>query len=292
MTVSIITPSFQQASFIERTLESVWKQRQTLPGIEHIVMDGGSTDGTLDILHRWKDRIQFSSGPDDGQTAAINAGLAVARGEILAYLNSDDVLYERALARVASAFAANPDVDVVYGQADLIDEADRIVGAYPTEPWSLQRLKLICFLCQPATFFRRRTLERFGDFDSRLQYCMDYEYWLRLATRGAQFLYLPEKLAAARNHGAAKTQRFRRQAHVEINDVLKRVFGVVPDNWLTNYACAVLDAQGVRRSRNAAYVSRLTLHALYAAFRWNGLPSARDVRAIGSLLRSTLRETA
>jgi hypothetical protein len=94
--VSVITPSYQQGRFIERTLESVWRQnRGTLAGaIEHIVMDGGSTDGTVEILERWGDRISFSTGPDGGQAAAINAGMAMARGGILAYLNSDDVYYD------------------------------------------------------------------------------------------------------------------------------------------------------------------------------------------------------
>ncbi|HWW63050.1 MAG TPA: glycosyltransferase family 2 protein, partial [Thermoanaerobaculia bacterium] len=205
--VSIVTPSFQQGRFIERTLESVARQDEgTLRGrIEHIVMDGGSTDGTLHVLERWRNRLSFSSGPDSGQTAAINAGMALARGEILGYLNSDDIYYTGAIAAAVAAFDENPAADVVYGDADHIDADDRVIAPYPTEEWSLERLKLVCFLCQPAVFFRRRVLERFGPFDPRLHHCMDYEYWLRLGRGGARFMHFPVKLAASRLHAATKT---------------------------------------------------------------------------------------
>src|SRR5205814_1489965 len=155
-------PSLQQGRFIERTLESV--RRQNAP-VEHIVMDGGSTDGTVEILERWSDRISFTTGPDGGQTAAINTGLAVSRGEIVGDLNSDDVYRDGAVAAAVAAFARDPSADVVYGDADHVDAEDRLIGAYPTEEWSLDRLKLVCFLCQPAVFLRRRVLQRFGMFD-------------------------------------------------------------------------------------------------------------------------------
>ncbi|HXH90586.1 MAG TPA: glycosyltransferase family 2 protein, partial [Thermoanaerobaculia bacterium] len=200
MRVSIVTPSLQQGQFIERTLASVWRQNcGGLAGeIEHIVMDGGSTDGTVEILERWQDRISFSTGPDGGQSAAINAGLAMAGGDILAYLNSDDVYCDGAVAAVVAAFEADPSVDVVYGDADFVDCDDRIIARYPTEEWSPERLKLVCFLCQPAVFFRRRVLEQFGPFNANLRYCMDYEYWLRLAARGVRFQHIPVTVAASR----------------------------------------------------------------------------------------------
>ena len=96
----------------------------------------------------------------------------------------------------------------------IIDADDRVIGAYPTEEWSIERLKLVCFLCQPAVFFRRRVIERFGPFDARLNYCMDYEYWLRLGMRGARFVHIPMRLAASRlhrrhqdSHAAARSAR-------------------------------------------------------------------------------------
>lgn len=270
--VSIVTPSYQQGGFLARTLESVAMQDCAL---EHIVMDGGSTDGTLEILERWRDRITFTSARDGGQTAAINAGLSIARGEILGYLNSDDVYYPGAIASAVAAFESDPSIDVVYGDADHIDGADRVIGAYPTEEWSLERLRLVCFLCQPAVFFRRSVIERFGAFDENLHYCMDYEYWLRLALRGARFAHIPVKLAGSRLHGDAKTFRSQKQAHVEILDMLKRHVGRVPDSWLSNYACAGTE------SRN---VARVALGSVVAAFRWNGFPSLTLLRTIASWL--------
>jgi glycosyltransferase involved in cell wall biosynthesis len=277
--VSIVTPSYQQAAFIERTLASVARQGGD---VEHIVMDGGSTDGTVEILERWRDRISFSSGRDGGQTAAINAGIARARGDVLAYLNSDDVYYDGAVAAAVEAFARDPSADVVYGDAVHIDAGDRIVGTYPTEEWSMERLKLVCFLCQPAVFFRRRVIERFGAFDARLDYCMDYEYWLRLGMRGARFVHIPMRLAASRVHDATKTRTRPRQVHEEINDMLRERIGSVPDNWLWNYAHAVLDARGVARSTDRSYLLRAAMLTAIAAFRWNGVPSMSLLRGTGS----------
>lgn len=280
VSVSIITPSYQQARFIERTLNSVARQG----GVEHIVMDGGSTDGTVEILERWKDRVTFTVAPDDGQTAAINAGIARSRGEILAYLNSDDVYYDGAVAAALEAFESDPSVDVVYGDADFIDADDRILDRYPTEEWSLDRLKQLCFLCQPAVFFRRRVIEEAGPFDARLHYCMDYEYWLRLALRGVRFRHIPVRLAASRVHPETKTCRFVREAHAEINDMLKSHVGVIPDNWLVNYAFATLDGRGRRRQATRAYIATVAVLSLAAAFRWNRLPSISLLRRLGSSL--------
>jgi len=282
--VSVVTPSYQQGRFIERTLESVWRQRQTLPGgsIEHIVMDGGSTDGTIEILERWKDRISYTSGPDGGQTAAINAGLARASGEILAYLNSDDVYFDGAVASALAVFESDPSVSVVYGDGDFIDAGDRFLRRYPTEEWSLERLKLICYLCQPAVFFRRSVLERCGPFDARLNHCMDYEYWLRLGMQGLRFRHIPIRLAASRLHPETKTLCAPRESHTEINDMLKTHFGSVPDSWLSNYAYAVLDASGRPRGTSRDYLARVALLAIGAAIRWNGFPSISLLRMLAS----------
>jgi glycosyltransferase involved in cell wall biosynthesis len=282
--VSVITPSYNQGRFIERTLDSVWRQNQgKLAGaIEHIVMDGGSTDGTVEILERWRNKISFSTGPDGGQTAAINAGMAKASGEILAYLNSDDVYYDGAVAAAVAAFERDPAADVVYGDADHIDADDRLIGPYPTEEWSLERLKLVCFLCQPAVFFRRSVLEQNGPFDTRLNHCMDYEYWLRLGMRGLRVVHIPVKLAASRLHAATKTLGSPREVHAEINDMLKERIGTIPDNWLSNYAYAVLDGRGVARKTSRNYLARVALLTVGAAFRWNGFPSLSLLRTLAS----------
>jgi glycosyltransferase involved in cell wall biosynthesis len=286
MLVSIVTPSYQQGSFIERTLESVWRQRRgkLADAIEHIVMDGGSTDGTVAILERWRERISYKTGPDEGQSAAINAGMAVARGQILAYLNSDDVYYDDAVASAVAAFEADPSADVVYGDGDCIDCDDRIVARYPTEEWSLERLKVVCFLCQPAVFFRRRVIEQFGHFDSKLNHCMDYEYWLRLGERGLRFVHIPVKLAASRFHRATKTLGSPQAVHTEINDMLKEHIGMIPDTWLSNYAYAVLDQHGKHRETSRNYLARVAMLSVKAAFRWNGRPSVSLLRTLASSL--------
>ncbi|MGZ4807708.1 MAG: glycosyltransferase family 2 protein [Thermoanaerobaculia bacterium] len=284
MLVSVVTPSYQQSRFIERTLQSVWHQNQgKLAGrIEHIVMDGGSNDGTVEILERWRNRVTFSTGPDGGQTAAINAGMGRARGEVLAYLNSDDVYYDGAVAAAVAAFERDPSADVVYGDADHIDAEDRFIGVYPTEEWSLERLKLVCFLCQPAVFFRRSVIERLGLFDTTLNYCMDYEYWLRLGMHGLRFVHIPVKLAASRLHPASKTLASPRNVHTEINDMLKERIGTIPDNWLSNYAYAVLDERGIARRTSRPYFARVALLTIGAAIRWNHFPSISLLRAVAS----------
>ena len=130
--------------------------------IEHIVMDGGSTDGTVEILERWRDRIFFTTGADAGQTAAINTGMALARGEILGLSELRRRLLRRRGGRGASRRSSATRRGRRLRRRGSHRCHDRILGAYPTEEWSLERLKLVCFLCQPAVFFRRRVMERFG----------------------------------------------------------------------------------------------------------------------------------
>jgi hypothetical protein len=144
---------------------------------------------------------------------------------------------------------------------------------------------LVCFLCQPAVFFRRSVWEQFGPFDARLDHCMDYEYWLRLGMRGLRFVHIPVRLAGSRLHPANKTLARPREVHTEINDMLKERIGAIPDNWLSNYAHAVLDARGIPRAKSTDYLLRVALLTVGAAFRWNGFPSLSLLRTVASWFR-------
>lgn len=201
-TVSIITPSFNQGNFIGQTIDSVLEQ--DYPSIEYIVVDGGSTDNTHDILKQYEDRIQWISEPDSGQANAINKGFGMASGEILFWLNSDDILLPGAVSRVMACFRENPAAGLVYGQCRYIDECGEVVGRFPTEPFDFKRLAMFTFIPQPSTFFRRTAYEASGGLDETLRYSLDFDLWVKI-TRSHTAVYLPEILSAYRLHGDSKT---------------------------------------------------------------------------------------
>lgn len=267
MKVSVITPSFNQGPFIERTLASVASQAGC--EIEHVVFDGGSTDETVAILERFRPAVRWVSEPDKGQTDAVNKGIRATDGQVIGWLNSDDIYYPGAVARVVRYFEEHPEIDVVYGMADHIDLDDRPFETYPTEPWDFERLKDTCFICQPALFMRRRVVERHGLLDERLSYCMDYAYWLHLGRSGVRFGYLAERLAGSRLYADNKTLGARVKVHREINDMFRAVFGRVPDRWLFNYAHAVVESRLDRQRSPQRFMVRLLTESLGASFRWN-----------------------
>jgi glycosyltransferase involved in cell wall biosynthesis len=263
--ISVITPSYNQGQFIERTILSVLNQNT--PALDYRIFDGGSQDTTLAVLWRHEDRLRWTSEPDHGQAHAVNKGIASSHGDIIGWLNSDDIYYPGALAKVQQYFSEHPAVDVLYGDAFHIDADDNKIEPYYTEPWNFERFLSVCFLCQPAVFFRRRMVERFGLLDESLRFCMDYEYWLRLAQHGAVFAYLPEPLAGSRMYPQNKTLSQPVAVCVEINDMLRKKFGRVPTQWLLRYVYAKAAERKVSRGwRRRALIS---LHAALASFRWN-----------------------
>lgn len=268
MKVSVVTPSFNQGKFIERTLQSV--AIQSGAEIDHVVIDGASTDDTVDVLRNFGGKVKWISEKDKGQTDAVNKGIRSTDGEIIGWLNSDDIYYPDAISKVVGFFDAHPAIDVVYGMADHIDQHDKAFEAYPSEPWNLERLKDTCFICQPATFFRRRVVEQHGLLDDNLHYCMDYEFWLRLSKAGARFGYLEDKLAGSRLYAQNKTLGSRVEVHAEINDVLKTLFGKVPDGWLWNYAHADVEGKLNRSRQPRWFALYLLIVVTRAARRWNG----------------------
>lgn len=282
LSVAAVTPSYNQGRFIGRTIDSVLSQG--VADLEYVVMDGGSTDETVAVLNSYGDRLRFVSRPDKGQPDAVNKGIAATSGEIIAWLNSDDVYYPGALQAVLDVFKKNPDVDVVYGDADHIDVNDAVIELYPAETYDLERFKARCIICQPAAFFRRRVVERFGALDLRWQYTLDYEFWLRLAKGGAVFAYLPRKLAGSRFYPQTKTSGARLKVHAEINDMLAHTFGRVPDRWLCNYAHALVEEKWRLGKGSLLVTPALAAASLGASLRWNGGVSPSLARTVASWL--------
>lgn len=278
--VTIITPSFNQGTFIRRTIESV--MAQGVPALEHLVFDGGSTDETTAVLKSFNHAVAWISQPDRGQTHAVNKGLIAARGDIIGWLNSDDIYYPGALRAVMEFFNHHPAVEILYGMADHIDEHDNCIEPYYNEPWDYERLKEICFICQPAVFFRRSVVERYGLLDEGLRYCMDYEYWLRVG-RETPFYYLEQKLAGSRLYRETKTLGSAVPVHQEILAMLKKRVGTVPGRWIFGYAHVVARESGLTREtpqENLRFVKKVALVSLWTFLRLrHGIPLA-DLKTI------------
>ena len=209
MKLSVITPSYNQAAFVERTVRSVLSQRGDFE-LEYLVVDGGSRDGALDILRRYEGQLELVAEPDRGQCDAINKGFRMATGEVVAWLNSDDVYAPGALDAVVRTFRETG-ARWCFGECKIVDEADRPIRgaisaykAWVSRRYSLRRLLARNFIPQPAVFFRRELLEAAGPLDESLRYAMDYDLWLRFA-RLAQPVFIPRPLAAFRWHARSVT---------------------------------------------------------------------------------------
>jgi glycosyltransferase involved in cell wall biosynthesis len=201
--ISIITPSYNQAQFIEETIRSVLLQNYT--PLEYIVVDGGSNDGTLEILRRYETWLSWISEPDSGQTDAINKGLRMATGDVLAYLNSDDIYFLNGVRIIADYMRRRPELGLVYGDCRVLDEAGKAIGDLPRHPFDLRRtIERGEFLPQQATFWRREAMAKVGMFDDTLHYAMDYEYFIRLA-RTFPVGYVSETVAGFRMQATSKT---------------------------------------------------------------------------------------
>lgn len=210
MKISIITPSFNQAAFIRRTIDSVLAQAGDFE-LEYRVLDGGSTDGTIEILESYGDRLRWTSEPDGGQVDAINKGLRAATGDIVGWVNSDDLLLPGALARVAAAFRAHPEAEWVHGRCVIVDEHDREmrkwVSAYKdfrSRRHTFARLLTENYVSQMTAFWRRGVHAEIGYLDPAVKYAFDYDLWLRLARRGDP-VYVPEPIACFRMYDTSKS---------------------------------------------------------------------------------------
>ena len=203
--VTIITPSYNQARFLDETIRSVLSQ--DYPFIEYMVIDGASTDHSVDVIKKYADRLAYwCSEADNGQTEAINKGFARAKGQILAWINSDDTYNPGAVSQAVTYLQAHPEVGMVYSDLNFIDENSNVVGKFPARQTDLQRLhRGYVHVPQPATFFRAEYWRQVGPLDPSFFFAMDYDLWVRLAGV-TRLQYLPGPVwANFRMHSDAKT---------------------------------------------------------------------------------------
>jgi glycosyltransferase involved in cell wall biosynthesis len=202
--VSIVTPSYNQSAFLEETICSVLNQEY--PDLEYIIIDGGSTDGSLEIIKRYSHRLAgWISEKDRGQTDAINKGFARATGQIFAWLNSDDTYQPGAIAEAVNYFESHPEAGMVYGDANLIDEEGNVIGRFPARQTDYRRLMQgYVHVPQQAAFFRGDLWRQVGPLDPTFYFAMDYDLWVRLS-RVSRLDYYPSIWANFRMHGSAKS---------------------------------------------------------------------------------------
>lgn len=260
-TISIVTPSYNQGAFLERTIRSVLEQ--DYPALEYRVMDGGSTDESVEIIRRYEDRLaEWVSEKDDGQADAIAKGFGRSTGEIQAWLNSDDVYLPGALRAVGEFFAAHPEVDFVYGDLLFIDPDDRplVVDVLPEYSW--EDLRRVCMIPQPASFWRRSAADRVGGIDPRFQFTMDYDFFLRFGEASERgevggIAHLPRLLAGFRWHAEAKSSSWRDVWGRENDELIRRYLGRPGWNradwlrmkWLTARQMGLIAARQLRGER-------------------------------------------
>ncbi len=202
--VSIVTPSYNQARFLEFTIRSVLEQ--DYPNIEYILVDGGSTDGSVDIIQRYADRFAWLvSEKDRGHADALNKGFSHAGGEILAWLNSDDTYYPGAISDAVASLRAHPEIGMVYGAADLTDESGKVIGRFASRQTDYRKLlRGSVHIPQATTFFRADLWKKVGPLNLSLFFAFDYDLWVRLA-KISKLLYIPRKWATFRLHEEGKS---------------------------------------------------------------------------------------
>jgi glycosyltransferase involved in cell wall biosynthesis len=224
MLVSIVTPSLNQAQFLEETIQSVFAQ--DYPDIEYIIIDGQSNDGSVDIIKKYEDRLAYwVSEKDKSHADALNKGFAKATGEIFAWINSDDTYLPGAVSGAVRYMQEHPDVGMVYGDANYIDKNSRVRGLFPARQTSYARmLRGFVHIPQQATFFRADLWRKVGGLDPDMFFSFDYDLWVRFA-KHAPIVYYPRLWANFRIHGDAKTWRADDRCWPDMIDVQRREGG-------------------------------------------------------------------
>ena len=252
--VSIITPSFNQAKFLEATIQSVFEQ--DYPHIEYIIVDGGSTDGSVDVIKKYEEKLAWwVSEKDKGQTDAINKGFARATGEILAWINSDDSYNPQAVGQAVKYLIENPEVAMVYADCNFVNETGQVIGKFNSAQTDYRRLREgYVHIPQQTMFFRAKYWKELGPLDPSFFFAMDYDLWTRIASK-AQIKYLAgQTWANFRIHDLGKTSTHDDQCWPEMLKVHYRDGGsslapIVARYYLRKLAAPLLNWQRQRRMR-------------------------------------------
>jgi glycosyltransferase involved in cell wall biosynthesis len=241
--VSVITPSYNQARFLERTIRSVIHQGYA--NLEYIVIDGGSTDGSVDIIRQYADRLAFwVSESDGGQADAVNKGMARVTCDIVGWVNSDDFYYPGAIHAAVDAFATDPTLGFVYGRGDRVDEHDALIEPFKfTRPFEVNTLAYgVDFILQPTVFMRRGALAAVDPIDPTLQWTLDWDLWIRLGRKFPARL-IDHRTAASREYAATKTSKGGFERLEEIQRIVRRHTGdEVSVGYLNYLMFTLLDA--------------------------------------------------
>lgn len=236
--VGIIIPSYNQGKYIEAAICSVL-ENQKHADIAIAVMDGGSQDETKSIIQKYEKQLDaWCSEPDDGQANAINKGIqALPDCKYYMWLNSDDVFEdEYAVAKIVE-YAEQNGYEVCYGLSHFIDEEGKTIGEYPVEDFNVQKLGHHCYLSQPSVMFSRTAYEAIGPLNEKLQMCLDYEYWIRLAQKYT-FGFVKEYIGCTRMYGETKTSTMQQQHLKEAMNILMKYYGEVPMHWVVTKVLA------------------------------------------------------
>lgn len=218
--ISIVTPSYNQAEFLEKTILSVLNQNY--PNLEFIIIDGGSCDESVNIIKKYNKYISYwISEKDNGQANAINKGIEIASGEIIGWQNSDDIYLPGVFNMVGRKFSKAPNIDLIFGNRIDIDEYDTVIRDVRYVPFNYKSLIYEgAALNNATTFWRKKSMEKVGLFNEDLKFCMDYDFWVR-AGKEFKFLFIREYLGCFRHHKKSKTSTIIKVSHVERKQILK-----------------------------------------------------------------------
>jgi hypothetical protein len=227
--VTIAVPSFNQGRFLGDALASIFKQG--IP-VEVFVLDGGSSDRTLEVIRRWEHQLAgWRSHADDGQASAVNEGIALGRAPYVCWLNSDDWFLPGCLEKLIGELNEHPNAPAVYGRCWNVMEKSGVSYPVRVEPFNEHRLALRCIISQPATLIRRSSWEAVGGVDASLHMAMDYDLWWRLFKQGGALQFLDDFVAVNREHEDTKTKTLRRRHYQEAIRVVRKYYGHVPLKW-------------------------------------------------------------